>query len=304
MTFEVPEGYEGLSRHVSVKFRNLVIGQIINSINPTNFDTWWQNFNTDDERYFAAHLLSAAIIRTRQMNESSYRQIVEVILPDLLRSVDAWHFHCLEEFEESLKDKSLPAPVRFMPVDGALVDLRPGNSADTVIRSFCHTARIHDNYLLRADTPASWANLPKLLVFIDDMLGTGKQFCSFATAYKIDQIPAETRCVYVPLLAAIKGMQHVVSKFNRVDIRPVETLMSSAGFFSGLDTNPSIWARDRKNTVDDVKSFYRDMMTKRGVAQESRYSLDLSVLLFERPPNNSLKVYWTNEGRWHPLLLR
>lgn len=304
MAFEIPEYYEGFSRDVKIKFRSLVLNRIIDSIDLSNFDAWWINFTTDEERYFAAQLLSAAIIRTQQMHKSSYRQIVEVILPDLLRKVDAWQFRCLEDFESSLSNRTLPASVRFMPVDGAKIDKRPGNSGDTVIRSFGLSAGTHDDYLLRADENDSWTNLPRLLVFIDDLLGTGTQFSNFANAYRIEQIPDQTLCVYVPLLATTQGMQSITEKFPRVEIRPVEILTRSAGFFSGLDEQPEVWARDRKNTVEEVKRFYRDMMTKREIGPESHYTLELSVLLNERSPNNSLKAYWTTQGRWHPLLPR
>lgn len=304
MPFTVPEGHEGLSRQVFQRFRSLVTNGVIDVVTTTGFDAWRQNFRTDEEQYFAAQLLSAAVIRIPKMNQSSYRQIAEVIVPALLRESDLWNFRYVDEWEQALRSRRPGVSIRFMPVDGQLLDAGPGNSADSVVRDFRLAARVGDGYLVRADDQRIWEDPPQLLIFLDDLLGTGDQFRRFATRYRVDELPATTRCAYVPLMASVHGMQAVSAAFPRVTLRPVETLHTGASFFSELAGSAGIWARDRHNSVADARAFYRAMMNARGVGPEAPHCLDLTVLLPDRPPNNTLKAYWSDHGQWIPLQQR
>lgn len=304
MPFSVPEDYASLSRQVFGRFRSLVINNAIDIVTPTEFDAWRRNFESDEEQYLAAQMLSAAVIRTQRMNKSGYRQILEVILPSLLREAGLWTFDYIDEMEAALSDRTAPIPVRFMPVDGQLLDGRPGNSGDAVLREFGQLARIADRYFVRADDANIWQNPPELLIFLDDLLGTGSQFSRFATNYGIANLPKTTRCAYVPLMAAQQGMDVVARTHPVVMVKPVEILQISSAFFSESAATPGVWARDGHNSVEDVRAFYRSLMTDRGVGAESRHSLELTVLLPGRPPNNTLKAYWSGNDQWAPLLRR
>lgn len=302
MAFAVPAGYEGLSRQVFLKFRNLVVNNVIDVVTPTQFDAWRRNFGSDEEQYLAAQLLSAAVIRTRRMNQSAYRQIIETILPALLRECGMWHFDYVDAMETEFSRRVPSLSVRFMPVDGNQLDARPGNSADTILREFGIHARVGDGYFVRSDDATAWRNPPALLIFLDDLLGTGTQFRNFVRLYGVANLSATTRCVYIPLLATQSGIRAVTNAFPSISVRPVETLLEHSGFFSSAQ--PGIWARDNVNIVDDARRFYRDLMRARGVSAEGQYSLELTVLLPDRPPNNTLKVYWSDGGQWIPLLRR
>lgn len=304
MPFSVPEDHASLSRQVFGRFRSLVINNAIDIVTPTEFDAWRRNFESDEEQYLAAQMLSAAIIRTQRMNKSGYRQILEVILPSLLREAGLWNFDYIDEMEAKLGDQAAPIPVRFMPVDGQRLDNRPGNSGDAVLREFGQLARIADRYFVRADDADIWQNPPALLIFLDDLLGTGCQFSRFATNYNVANLPENTRSAYVPLMAAQQGKDAVTQAHPTVTIRSVETLQVSAAFFSESAATPGVWARDGHNSVEDVRTFYSNLMTDRGVGVESRHSLELTVLLPGRPPNNTLKAYWSGNDQWTPLLRR
>lgn len=300
----VPSGHEDLSRQVFARFRTLVVDQVIDIITPTDLDCWMRNFETPEGRYLAAQLLSAAVIRTNKMITSSYRHIAEVVLPDLMRSAGLWTFDCVEDFLAALHAKKPAMPLRIVPVDGLLIDRKPGNSADSVVRSFYIAAKVGEGYLWRADHVDTWKPFAGLMVFIDDLLGTGRQFSRFADKYRLNELPDQTRCVYVPLLATPQGLTSVRKAFPRIELRPVETLHASAGFFSGMADNPGVWVRDKANTVDDMRSLYAQILSDKKVPKESAYSLELSVLFPGRTPNNSLRAYWNSTGQWQPLMPR
>lgn len=304
MPLTVPSGHEDLSRQVFRRFRSLVVDQVIDIISPTDLDCWLRNFETPPAQYLAAQLLSAAVVRTNKMITSSYRHIAGVLLPDLMRSAGRWNFDCVEDFAFALHAKNPSLPLRIMPVDGIRIDRRPGNSAETVVRNFSIAARVGDGYLWRADDLNAWKPFPGLLVLIDDLLGTGRQFTGFAEKYDLKNLPPETHCVYIPLLATVKGMDAVRRKFPNVELRPVETLHENAGFFSGMPDGSGLWVRDKANTVGDVRALYEKILRDKQVPKESPYTLELSVLLPGRTPNNSLRAYWNSTGQWRPLMPR
>jgi hypothetical protein len=306
MAFIVPGGHEGLSRQVFTRFRSLVVKQAIDIVTPNAFDAWKRNFSSEEEQYLAAQMLSAAVIRTDRMKRSSYRQIVEVILPGLLRDAGLWSFNHVEEMEAKFQDGNAPnpVPIRFMPVDGKKLDARPGNSGDSVLREFGIQARMADRHFVRADTKQVWQRPPRLLVLLDDLLGTGCQFDKFAKAYELAKLPNTTQCVYVPLLATAQGINKIEQDHRQILVRPVETLHEGAAFFARSSSAPDIWARDGYNTVVDVRQFYHDLMKAKGVGPEGKHSMELTVLLPDRTPNNTLKAYWAECNQWTPLLRR
>ncbi|MBD9471253.1 hypothetical protein [Pseudoxanthomonas sp. PXM01] len=306
MAFEVPGGYEGLSRQVFQRFRSLVAVGAIDIVTPTAFDAWTRNFNSEEEKYLAAQMLSASVIRTDRMKKSSYRQIIEVIIPDLLRSSGLWNFRCIGAMEDTfrLPAQAQQASVRFMPVDGRRIDARPGNSGESILREFGIQARIADPFFVRADSPNAWRNPPRLLILLDDLLGTGTQINRFARAYNIANLPATTECIYVPLLATESGIQATEAQNPRIQVRPVETLGGSSAFFSESVTTPGAWGRDHYNSANDARRFYQELIRAKALGAEGTHSLELTVLLPGRPPNNTLKAYWAESDQWTPLLRR
>ena len=306
MAFAVPADHADVARQVFNKFRNLVACRAIDLVTTTAIDAWRRNFGSAEEEYLAAHLLSSSVIRTERMKQSSYRRIIEMIIPDVLRSAGLWNFPCVESMELAFRPNARPTqiPLRFMPVDGQHLDQRPGNSGDSILREFGIHARVGDPYFIRADAPDAWDNPPAVLILLDDLLGTGAQFDRFATAYRLAELSATTQCVYVPLLAAVRGIETIEAKHPRIDVRPVEVLAPSSQFFSESTTSPGIWARDNHNTAADARQFYEALMQARGVGREGQHSLELTVLLPGRTPNSTLKAYWAEHATWTPLLRR
>lgn len=305
MAFGVPAGHERLSDEVFNRFRSLALKKVIDIVSATTFDAWWRNFPSPEEQYLAAQLLSAAVIRTEQMKRSSCRQVVEMILPSLLRSAGGWNYGCIGEMEQALeRHRGTPVPVKFMPVDGSRLDARPGNSGDATVRQFGISARVADRYFVRADDDSIWADPPPLLVLLDDLLGTGSQFDKFAREYRLGELPAETMCVYIPWLATTRGIARAAERHPRVKVWPVEVLDEAAGFFSGALDEPRLWGRDRYNTCTDARDFYEDLMRRRGVRPEGPYGMELTVLLPGRAPNNTLRAFWHENDQWKALLRR
>lgn len=306
MAFRIPPGEEGFFKRVIVRFRTLISCGVIDVVTITDLDRWLTNFETDEERYFAAHLLNAATVRSLAMVESALQTVAEVIVPQHMREIGRWDHPSIESFERRLAAQAIIESIRFMPVDGMKLDKQAGNSGDATARAFRLATTVNERYLIRADDTDAWRGRRRigLLVLLDDVVGSGKQFSSFVRAYDLASYAAENACVYVPLLACRSGVEHLHETCPGIPVRPVEVLEESARFFSSVADDGALWARDERNTCTDARDFYDAMMTRTGAGRESQHGLDLTLLLHHRTPNNALRAIWSNEGRWRALKRR
>ena len=67
MAFKIPTGYERFANEVFARFRNLLDKNVFSGITKLTLREWESNFATDEERYLAAHLLDALILKTDPM---------------------------------------------------------------------------------------------------------------------------------------------------------------------------------------------------------------------------------------------
>lgn len=304
MVFRVPEGHEGLFDKVRQQFDSLVRAHILGDVfSPTDLMRWLGNFTTPEEQYLAAKLMQSAVIRSWKMIDSSLRQIVDIVAPHYLRLFDLHQVACLDGFERELRSDDATLPVRFMGVDGERIDVAAGNSGDAVLRRFGTQFQVGEAYRLRADRPGSFQHdQPTLLILLDDLLGTGTQIGRFVARYGLNPTPPNMHLVYAPLLATTEGIAKAKNDHPNLYVSPIEELDASAKFFHPIAGG--LWSSDGVNSAADVKSFYRSLMRARGVPRENQYSLELSAVLPERCPNNTLRAYWSRTESWHPLKTR
>ena len=306
MSFAVPEGEEDLAERVVRQFRTLVNANVIGDVfSATELARWFGNFQGAEQRYLAARLLQSAIIRSWRMIDGSLRQIVDIVVPPHLRALGLHEVDCLDTFERELQRDRPQVPVRFMGVDGERIDTAAGNSGDAVLRRFGTQFQIGEGFRLRADRPASFTSeQPLLLVLLDDLLGTGTQISRFASRYSLQPAPANIHILYIPLLATREGVERAARDCPSITVHPIESLSDSARFFHPLAALPAKWSRDGTNSVADTREFYAQLMTERGIGSEGTFSLELTAMMPERCPNNTLRAYWERRPQWHPLKAR
>lgn len=305
MAFHVPMGCERLFESVRRDYMALVRANVVSDVfTASELATWLGNFSSDEERYLAAKMLAAAVIRSNRMIESSLRQIVDILAPHYLRAYRLHDIDCLDTFEKELR-KDIPSlPIRFMAVDGARLDRAAANSGEAILRKFTAKFRIGDGYRLRADDQQSFTpGKPTLLVLLDDLLGTGTQISRFLREYQV-MARQNVHVVYAPLLATASGIIATMKEFEGMVISPIEELSESAGFFYSDDGAGGVWTRDGVNLARESQSFYTALCAQRRIGEEGRYSKSLTVLLPDRFPNNSLGAFWKDSEQWHPLKYR
>lgn len=314
MAFHIPEGWERFFEEVQQQTIILIDRKVLEGIKVIELKRWLANFETDEEKYLAAHLLRALIYRSNAMLKVSCQQIATFVLPNLIeRKRDA----TIDEFLVDLCSESNPLKVIFAPVepskrsDNTTDEMKklPGKSGQSILRMLIKEIGLHENSTIHVDESEVMPRDIKYLIFVDDMCGTGKQFCSFYRDYKLENVP--TKKIFIPLFAHEKGIKRIHDNCPDVTVSPVEVLTSKNNFFRAeLDSGqPPLWALDQSNTVHDVKAFYKSLLKRYEIEIGSPFGfggLGLTFFSSESTHNNGLHIFYTNlnSKNWKPLLKR
>jgi hypothetical protein len=303
MALRIPQGQQAFYVDVVHRFRQLLHKGIITGIDPIRLNSWLANFVTDEDRYLAAHLLNGLTYRSDAMVKSSFHHLVHCELPQMLRARNAMTFDDLESFDRALTEGDDSSPIRFVAVDGSF-EKTPGKSGAVVIRAFRRHLNVAKALLCR---PERLIDLPanvKALIFIDDLVGTGQQFETFATHYQLANHAKQRALVYCPLLAFKTGLTRLAKALPWLEMHPVETLGESHQFFRTCASDATIWGVDEVNKVQDVRDHMADLCKRNAIPPRTRHSLDLVVAFEHAIPNNSVSMLSIKSAQWQPLFDR
>lgn len=301
MPFHVPDRHYSLYSEVERRFKGMLQRGVITGTEESTLDCWLDNFQSDEELYFAARVLERLIFRSQSMIESSIDQMLHCMLPTFLRKQGLYSHLSIEAFLEALAEQNSSYPLRFVGVDGQKA-FDTGKSGAVIIRHYKRHARINKILTCRPDKLHPLSEQVKCLVFVDDMLGTGKQFKDFVRDNKLEELKG-VHMVYCPFVAFRKGVE-ALDKYPWLTVLPIEVLEARHQFFSESVETPGLWAIDETNTAADARAFYDQLATSKGIPPTTRHGLDL-VLGFEHStPNSSLSLLWAGSDNWTPLFKR
>lgn len=303
MPFRVPETYQGLYDEVVGRFRRLLYKGVVTGISDIRLNQWLTNFVSDEEKYLAARVLENLTFRSEAMVSSAIEHLCECILPCELRRLGIGSWRSVDEFVGSLAVGSDAHPVRFVAVDGTH-EQTPGKSGAVIIREFHRHGRVHKSLTCRPENLGSLPLDVRCLVFVDDMLGTGRQFATFAEHYSLHEYRDRLSLIYSPLIAHEKGLQKLRRDCSWLTVLPVEEFNSSHQFFRSTTDDPNLWAIDGINSVNDVRQHVRSMSERGGISATTSHSLNLLLGFQHATPNNSLPILYAQSARWQNLLIR
>lgn len=304
MSFFMPDQYAGLFDDVTQRFRLLVRKQIVSTIDEIVLDNWLSNFVTTEDQYLAARILESLIFRSRAMIFSSIDQLLQCVLPSQLRKWGAYDYRSIEDFLTSLEVGDVSHPVRFVAIERSFANEEPGKSGSVLIRHFRQHAHIAKSLTCRPESIASLPNTVKVLVFVDDIIGSGKQFAKFSKFHNLTEHCARFKSLYCPLVAYEDGIATVRGAQPWLAISPIETLGTKNRFYCPDPDNGKRWALDQINLVSDVSQHVKALADTAGIPSTTKYSLDLLIAFEHSTPNNTLSLLWARSDRWNPLLNR
>lgn len=282
---------------------DLIARGIWSGIKPVRLNRWFKNFNTDEERYFAACVLDNLIYRSDEQTTALAIHLFRRSLIDLAR--------------------------RDPPEKGAIAsdwlnDLREGSSPVRLVAAvkrsdFTHKSAHLISRLMKRQLAVKpqWIAKPwelgqhiktgaKIFVFVDDFLGTGRQFRELVEQESLQWIFSSAYIVYAPFVAHEFGVRTLKREFPQLRIASAELLDERHGMFE----SQSRCFDDGVNTPEAARDFYLQLIQQKGLKVQQINSLGFGGLglayAFEHAiPDNNLPILWAlGNQTWTPLFDR
>lgn len=309
MAFTAPDDYLEFYDEVVRKSYALIELNYISGITKKNLNLWLDNFKTKEEKYFSSLLLDSIIYRNKNAIISLTMRIIQTILPNILEKLDIYKFKSIKEWEEKLiSDVSYKGlPFIFSTID--TVDGKCGKSGHELIRLLSKNEIINRNLTL--DLNFSKPNQScKTVIFLDDLLGSGKQFEDFIKL-NLDKLSDIDNIIYCPLVAHETGLKRIkefsleISK--RIYVYPAEKINEKYNFFyQKLNNSKSI---DGINLDRDIIEFHEKLMINNNLVKDVNEiygfgSLGLLYFFETGIPNNTLPILRNQTKDWNRLIYR
>lgn len=264
------------------------------------------NFHNDIEgRYYAVKILLHTIHYSTKdleilLNYGLYEKILgEIVKTKIIeeRRIFAQSSIAASEVEK-LKEKTM-----FVPI---LDSGKPHESGNLLIGDLVHKLKVSkDQVCFPSELNDEKLKGYKLLVFVDDCLGSGGQLKKFSRSPKIQEI--RNKCikegiqVFFLLLVAYKDSIEKIS--NEPDLKEIklvvcEMLTNKNRVFSPEST---IWDKEER---ESAIAYFKKIQLNKGVSFLGYQKLDFAIILHNRLPNWSLPIFWRDMPGWKVLLRR
>ena len=286
-SFQLPKFGPDYTERISARCENLIQYRIWEGVDLTRLRQWRRNFKTDEAKYFSACLLDSLIYRSEAQTCALSRQLFQRSLPDVVRSyplpispVTDWL---------SLLGGNVDPLIRVVPV--IRDDDPPTKSGFLIARLFKRILRVNEAWIIKPENIPTHASSTKVLLFVDDFLGTGDQFTRFVAGLK-DY--CETHYViYAPLTAHDDGINSVRSDFPHLRIAWGEQLQASHNVFHP-DSN---CFDDGINTPAGAQDFQASLFEEFGITLGRECQLGyggagLAYSFQHACPDNCLPLFW------------
>jgi hypothetical protein len=293
----LPKDWKVYYNQMRDRCRDLIEFRIWGGIDINQFDLWRKNFRTDEEKYFSACVMDAIIFRS---NEQTFSLINQLLFRDLNN-----HFRIqgLEEFQNfpgNLIDVYHDPKVRLVPV--IKFDDPVTKSSNEVLRFMKRHFQISESWIINPWNIKEYIDRGiQVIIFIDDFLGTGKQFEDICIYNQLDStIRTSNNILYAPLVAHERGLGDLKSQYTNLSLVCTEKLNYK---------NHSFFRNYFSSEVEVAKEFYLNMLKERDIILQSDRefgfgNLELTFSFEHASPDNSLHILHLRSPKWNPLFNR
>ena len=296
MPFTLPPDGPTYTDHIIARCKDLITHNIWQGIDDLQLSRWLNNFPSAEQRYFAARVLDILIYRSDPQTKSMLTHLFHRTIPNVARHHGfGSHLHSACDRLQWDHEPNL----RLVPVSPAPQATMA--SGPLITRLAQKHLNFHKKWIIphrkiRPTTP--------FVVFLDDVIGTGTQFSQFIKKAHLTHLIKERRCCYVAVAAHSTGINNLTDEFPELAVSAVDMLSPRNSLFHPQ----SLAFPDGTNTIDDARTFYRQMLNTFQVSR--RYQggyggLDLAYAFAHAVPNNSTPLLWWPENtQWTPLFRR
>lgn len=298
--FTLPRDGEVYADSILARCRQLISTHIWNGITPTTLNAWLGNFNGDLEKYFAACLLDALIYRSAEQTTSLMEEVFTNRIPAATDSLAS--SRPLQDLKASLRGTVDPS-VRLVPVIRSSDP--PTKSGPLLARLYRRRLQLNDRWMLWPWQVKEYMKESQgVIIYIDDLLGTGTQFLRFLEHFSLADL-ADHPQIYAPLTAHSSGKTYINENVPHVAVAEAESLGEGYNLFA----KGSLAFSDGHNDSEGAKNFYLDLLERHSLPIPDQYlfgwgELALTYVFDHAVPNNSLPLYWFSTKDWAPLFRR
>ncbi len=299
-SFSVPHDGEDFEADVLYRCQDLIVSRIWEGILLHRLKTWFTNFKTAPERYFAACVLDTLIYRSKGQTVAMMQQLFQRTLPDLVRS-DPPQEGPSQDWGQALVRTTPGDPgLRLVPVIRSVDS--PGKSGPLLCRMYRRHLRFNHDWMIwpwqLSDAKSRGLGV---FVFIDDFLGTGTQFSEFAEHFSLADSFADAYVVYAPLVAHTSGLTLLRSSFPNLRVVAPEVLDDRHNLFS----ESTSCFRDGVNSPASAHALYKQISKEHNLRLTPGFGeLALAYVFEHATPNNCLPILWQVTPKWKPLFER
>lgn len=267
-----------------------------------------ENFCNDDEgRYYAVKILLNLIYYSKRdieklLNFGLYEKIYgEIVKNELIQNNNIY----IPYSEAEAKIFSLKQLSFFVPL---LDSDKPSESGNSIIGDLVHKNDISE---MQVDfhwniTEEKLKNF-KILIFVDDCVGSGTQLKNFWNSEKTENIrnicnKYDIKVYYLVLVGYDKSLEVLKENKNLQDITVIvcDVLSDKNRIFSPENM---MWNKEEDEMEKAIQYFER-IRKERGVSFLGFKKLDFAVILHDRLPNWTLPLFWKEMNGWKCLLKR
>ena len=169
--------------------------------------------------------------------------------------------------------------------------IQPTKSGYQIVRLLKRVLRVNEKWIIKPEKIPKHAHSIKILLFVDDFLGTGKQFSHFLA--RLGDYSTTHYVLYAPLTALDDGINTIKSKFPYLRIACAEHLRHTHNVFHP----DSSCFDDGINTPADAKEFQANLFKQFGIPLSRKKQLGyggagLAYVFQHACPNNCLPLFW------------
>ena len=290
--------------NVLTSTKTLINSGLWKEISLRGLDNWIQYFESDSEKILCGMLLDALIFRSKAQTQALLSNVIEKSVPQAIQDD---HPDIALSFCDMITSKypgSSLDDIRIVPV---IRDIDPPTkSGPLVARLYKKEVQVNEKFMDWPWKLADRERTPKLVVFIDDFIGTGDQFIEFLDRFYKDNPPnKDISYIYAPLAACSQGLDRLRGERPTMKLCHAEMVPDGYGFFSGLSSR---YEGISSAFINETRATYDRFLEKVGLGKlKQKYGygdLELTYTYAHGTPNATLPILWAANENYQPLFSR
>jgi len=271
---------------------------IWDGIDSNNLKSWLRNFNTQEERNFAALVLEWLVYRSNDHCKSMLYDVLTRLLHNQWRLDNTPVYNIRTNPLKLLQDKYHDPNIRF--VTAVTREDADSKSGYSMVRILNHTFQVSTKWNIKNDKIKECYNKGiRTFIYVDDIIGSGEQILNVLRESQINNY--NDIYVYVCVCAAHEyGIREINEEFPNVKILTAELIPQNTDIFSNIYD-----VLGYKNR-DELRKWYEDFMRRNGVKSNyniyGRGDLGLVYAFQDNTPNNSLPILHFHNDKLSMLL--